>query len=119
MELTSHNIDKLNQEIEKLKRLRSIKRKKLREKQKKIDSHRNYIIGEMVAKYFPELVKIMPGSKTENAEKFSGFEEFLKMISANPTIREHFLRCMERTGAQCVSGQLQTGGSDNNGELPS
>ncbi len=115
MEITNKNIDKLNQEIEALKRQRRIERKKLRENQKKIDSRRNYIIGEMVVKFFPELAKIMPGTKTENPEKFSGFEKFLQRVSVDATMMELFRDCMEQSDAQCVSGQLQNEGSDNNG----
>ncbi len=119
MEITNKNIDKLNQEIEALKRQRRIERNKLRENQKKIDSRRNYIIGEMVVKFFPELAKIMPGTKTENAEKFSGFEKFLQRVSADAAIMELFRERMEQSDAQCVTGQLQDERNDNNGELPS
>ncbi len=119
MELTNKNIDKLNQEIEKLNRQKRIERKKLRKEQKKIDSRRNYIIGEMVVKYFPELVRITPGTKTENAVKFSGFEKFLQTVSADATMMELFRECAEQSDAQCVSGQLQNERGDNNGELPS
>ncbi len=115
MELTNKNIDKLKQEIEKLKRQKRIECRKLREEQKKIDSRRNYVIGEMVVKCFPELSKIMPGTKTENAEKFSGFEKFLQTVSADATMIELFRGCMEQSDAQCVSGQLQNERGDNNG----
>ncbi len=115
MELTKKNIDKLNQKIEKLNRQKRIERKKLREEQKKIDSRRNYIIGEMVVKYFPELAKIMPGTKTENTEKFSGFEKFLYTVSTDATMMELFRKCAEQSDAQCVSGQLQNERGDNNG----
>ena len=40
-----------------------------------------YVAGEIATKYFPELLSIEPGTKEENAERFSFFERFLAILS--------------------------------------
>lgn len=58
--------------------------RKTRKSQEKQDQQRNYIIGELVVKYFPDLVKIEPGRNSdENAARFSLVETFLQVLSSD------------------------------------
>lgn len=54
-----------------------------RERQKKTVQRRNYIIGELVSKYFPEVKKFEPGTKAENAERFQLLDAFLSVLAAD------------------------------------
>ena len=49
-------------------------------KQKK-DQRRNYIIGELVSRYFPSVQEYDPGTDDENRTRFAPLEAFLYMLS--------------------------------------
>ena len=66
-----------------LERLWRAKIKREREIQKKKDQLRNYIVGELVTKYFPELRDLQPGTKAENTIRFEPLENFLSTLSAD------------------------------------
>lgn len=51
--------------------------------QRRKDSRRNYIIGELVAKYFPDVLNIEPGTDAENLTRFESLEAFLHVLSAD------------------------------------
>ena len=62
--------------------------KKQRQKQKdermtieKKKHRRNYIIGELVCKYFPEVCNIEPGYNAENAARFAYVEAFISALA--------------------------------------
>ena len=76
-------ITKAKENVARLERERRLELKKEREAKKKKDQHRNYIIGELVTKYFPEVLKFEPGTKAENAVIFEPLEEFLAELAAN------------------------------------
>lgn len=60
-----------------------------REAHKKLDQRRNYIIGELVARYFPEIKALTPGTDEENAVVFKAFEAFLYVLAnSNDTLRD-------------------------------
>ncbi len=44
---------------------------------------RNFIIGEFVAKYFPEVLDLEPGTKEENMVNFEKLEAFLYVLSTD------------------------------------
>ena len=54
-----------------------------REAERKKNSRRYYIIGELVAKYFPEFQRFEPGTKAENAVEFKPLETFLSVLSTD------------------------------------
>lgn len=64
-------------------------RKKMQERRelvanKKLDTHRNIIIGELVCKYFPDVMKYQPQrSKSANSEAFKDFENILKVLASD------------------------------------
>ncbi len=47
------------------------------------DHSRNFIIGELVAKYFPEVLDLEPGTKEENMVNFEKLEAFLYVLSTD------------------------------------
>ena len=68
--------------IAKTRRQRSAEEKTARDKLKKLNDRRNYILGELLCKYFPELMELEPGTtKAENAARFASFENFLSALS--------------------------------------
>ena len=62
--------------------LRTEKRKE-REAEKKKNQRRNYIVGELVTKHFPEIMALEPGTKAENTVRFEPLNAFLSILSAN------------------------------------
>lgn len=53
------------------------------ETQRRKDSRRNYIIGELVTRYFPELREYEPGTDAENQTRFKPLEAFLYVLSTD------------------------------------
>ena len=73
--------------IAKTRRQRSAEEKAARDKLKKLNDRRNYILGELLCKYFPELMELEPGStKAENAARFAPFENFLSTLADDPEL---------------------------------
>jgi len=67
----------------KLERQKRIEDKKKREAKNKKEQRRNYIIGELVAKYFPEVSNLEPRTKAENFIIFKPLETFLSILANN------------------------------------
>lgn len=65
-----------------------MEKRKISEEQKKMTQRRNYIIGELVSKYFPEVKTFEPGTKAENAERFQPLEAFLTELAADQKLIE-------------------------------
>ena len=61
-----------------------VQQRQARQTQEKLAQSQNFAIGELVARYFPELREITPGTKAENAERYSKLEECLRRLAANP-----------------------------------
>lgn len=88
------------------------------EKRKKQGQRRNFIVGELVTKYFPEIRDFEPGrTKEETAANFASLEAFLATL-ANKTdvikhIKEESMRGASQngyfapTGPECVSGPAE------------
>lgn len=47
----------------------------------KIAQRRNYVLGELVTKYFPEVTVLRPGTKEENKITFVPVETFLTVLA--------------------------------------
>ena len=75
-------IARSEERIAKLKQQKRIEERKEREAKKKKDQRRNYIIGELVSKYFPEVLNLEPGTKAENTITFEPLEVFLSVLSS-------------------------------------
>lgn len=71
------------------KRINTIERKKRQEEraaqeaQRKKDQRRNFVIGELVAKYFPEVSNLEPGTDAENRTSLDSLEAFLYVLSTD------------------------------------
>lgn len=52
-----------------------------REAQKKTAQRRNYVLGELVTKYFPEVTALRPGTKAENSVTFAPVDAFLAVLA--------------------------------------
>ena len=52
------------------------------EAKRKVDVHRNILIGELVCQYFPSMMQYQPRhSKADNKIEFSEFENALRWLS--------------------------------------
>lgn len=67
MSTLEERIAKSKAQTAKLEEQRRIKMRKEREAKKKKDQRRNYIVGELVTQYFPQILNLEPGTKSENA----------------------------------------------------
>lgn len=83
-----------------------LERKQTRETQRRKDQRRNYAVGELVIKHFPELCCIEPGTKAENAVRFAPLESFLAKLAADPELMEQ-IKARAHIGPQHVSGRQE------------
>ncbi len=90
MSLTlDEQIIRYKQHVAKLEQQKRVKLRKEREIKKKKDQRRNYIIGELVTKYFPVLTSLEPGTKAENDINFQPLEAFLSVLSTEQKLIDH------------------------------
>lgn len=71
------------EKIAKLEHQRRVEKRRDLEAERKKNSRRHYIIGELVTKYFPEFWHFEPGTKAENAVEFKPLETFLSVLSTD------------------------------------
>jgi len=90
-------IAKSKEHTARLERLRREEIRKEREHQQKKDQRRNYIVGELVVKYFPEIKNIEPGTKAENTVNFAMLDAFLSVLSSD----EYLIKNIEEK-ARCI-----------------
>ena len=95
-------ITRAKENVARLERERRLELKKEREAKKKKDKHRNCIIGELITKYFPEVLKFEPGTKAENAVTFEPLEVFLSELAAD---QELLKRLKKRTLARTTKSE--------------
>lgn len=76
-------IAKAKENVAKLEQERRVELKKERDAKRKKNQRRNYIIGELVTQYFPEVLKLEPGTKAENAAIFRPLEAFLSELASD------------------------------------
>ncbi len=76
-------------QIEQSNRIKQRQQKKL---QAKKNQRRNYIIGELVSRYFPEVLKLEPGTNEQNAVTFSSLESFLSVLASNQELIKQIKR---------------------------
>ncbi len=84
-------IAKSKERTAKLEKQRRAELRKEREAQKKKDQRRNYIIGELVTKYFQGLCSLEPGTKAENADRFTSLEALLSVLAADHKLMEKLM----------------------------
>ena len=105
----------------KLEQQKRAKQKSERDAKKKKDQRRNYIVGELVTKYFPELMSLEPGTIAENVDRFWQLEAVLSMLANNKELMEQLKKkalCetispdkqeheIVTESARCVSGRRE------------
>lgn len=91
---------KAKEKVERLQRQKKIELRKAKEEEKKKNQRRNYIVGELVTKYFPQILKLEPGNKAENAVTFKPFEMFLSKLAADQKIAEWLAKEINESSIQ-------------------
>ena len=94
MQITNEYIASLQKKVEDANDHKREAEIALKDAQKKQKQRRYYVIGEIVTRCFPELTKIAPGNKQENAERFGQFEAFLQLIASDEKWRELYLETL-------------------------
>lgn len=74
-------LDQAKSKIKDIQRQIREEKRKERMAKEKINQRRNYIVGELVCKHFPQLLELSPGTKKENSENFKDFDLFLEALS--------------------------------------
>ena len=74
---------KANERIDAAENRRRQEERATQEAQRRRDSRRNYVIGELVTRYFPSLRDYEPGTDTENKSRFEPLEAFLCVLSTD------------------------------------
>lgn len=87
-----------NKRIAAAKQQQLLKQRREQDAQKKKDNHRSYIIGDLVAQYFPSVREYEPGTDTENQTRFESLEAFLYVLS----IDYELVRELQDRAAQLV-----------------
>lgn len=82
-------IAKAKERIQQLEQQKRVEQRKEREAKRKKDQRRNYIIGALVTKYFPEVSRFEPGTTAQNAVIFEPLEVFLSTLAADQTLMEN------------------------------
>lgn len=77
-----------NKKIEEATHQRRINNQKEKEMKQKKETLRNMIIGELVVKYFPELLDIEDEINSENKENTEKLEAFLETLASHPEVVE-------------------------------
>ncbi len=89
MPTLEERVKRTHEHTEELKKQQRIEKRANQQQQKKKDQRRNYIIGELVTKYFPELKQLEPGNATENSQRFKPLESILLALSMDKRLVEH------------------------------
>jgi hypothetical protein len=79
----NEKIVKAKDRIAKLEHQQRVEKRRTREAERKKNSRRYYVIGELVTKYFPEVQRFEPGTKAENAVEFKPLETLLSVLAAD------------------------------------
>ena len=75
------------------------------EAQRRKDSRRNYIIGEVVSRYFPDVRNIEPGTDVENQTRFEPLEAFLYVLSSDYDLVEELRNRVARLMTEAPDGE--------------
>lgn len=75
------------------------------EAQRRKDSRRNYIIGEVVSRYFPDVRNIEPGTDVENQTRFEPLEAFLYVLSSDYDLVEELQKRAAQLMAENPDGE--------------
>ena len=59
-----------------------------RQEKEKINQRRNFILGELVCKNFPEVMELEPGTAEENEERFALVDNIMLLLSSNADLMD-------------------------------
>lgn len=80
-------LKKASQKAETAEKQQRIDKRNARVAERKKDQCRNYRLGELVTKYFPEAREIEPAnSRAEDAVRFAEVEKFLAVLASKPDL---------------------------------
>lgn len=83
MQNIDEKIVKAEERLKKLKQEQQLAQRRIKEREKKINQHRYYVIGEMFVHFFPQCLNLNPGKKEENTAVFKPLEKFLLELSVD------------------------------------
>lgn len=87
MNQVNNHLKEFTSRIEQRKNLRKAKERREREAKRKLDARRNFLIGELVCKYFPSMMQYQPQrSQADNRAEFADFESKLRWLSEHTEI---------------------------------
>lgn len=92
-------IENANQKIQAVEQKQQLQKMNTPETQRRKDQRRNYIIGELVAKYFPDVLALDPGTQDENSTRFEPLEAFLYILSTDYDLYQE----LQKRAAQLLS----------------
>ena len=85
----------------------------------KKNHRRNYIIGEIYCKYFPEALGIDPGrTKAENAPRFAYMEAFISALANDHSLVQMLRERANQMLPDYLGGELSLDGSEEPVEEP-
>lgn len=96
MKTIEERIQEADKRIDESKHQQRVAQRQARDDQQKKEKQRNYIIGELVCKYFPEFYAFEPGTKSENMSRFEPVEMFIAELAADKQLVEQMkekVRC--------------------------
>lgn len=96
-------INAVKKNLEHLERQQRIANRNNREAQEKRRKRQYYLIGELVSKYFPEVLCLEAEQANEDELLLKHLESFLSVLSADKTLLLQ-LRQRAQNDAKCVSG---------------
>lgn len=99
--------------IDESKHQQRIIQKRTQDEQKKKVRQRNYIIGELVCKHFPEICEIEPGTQTENTSRFELVEWFIAELAADKQLVEELKKRAGRRSIALNSSTLASSSPPN------
>ena len=84
--------------------------KQAHEAQRRKGRHRNFIIGELVSQYFPEVLELEPGTQEENKVRFLPLKAFLIELASDQKLVTQIkekARCQRQLGVILEPGELR------------
>lgn len=88
MQSIDEKISSTREKLIQLQQQKRIQLRKIREEEKRKNQRRNYILGDLVSKYFSPVLKLEPGTKAENSVTFQPWESFLSELAADHELME-------------------------------
>jgi len=83
----NEQIAKAKERVGKLEQRKRVQARLERNAQRKKEARRNYVLGELITKYFhDEVVRFDVGTKAENATIFEPFEALLMVLADEPEL---------------------------------